>query len=381
MFEGNSLNLFIMEKERIVFADYLRVFACFLVMLVHSSENFYGADASGLAGSYSMLATEANRFWAAFYDGFIARSCVPLFMVLSAFLLVPMKPGMTMGSFYKRRFTHILPPVIIFMLIYCFLPLLWGGMSWEQSVADLKLIPWNFPSMAGHLWFIYPLISLYLIIPVVSPWLEKSTAREESIFLALFLISTFIPFIHRFIAPELWGECFWNGFTALWYCSGYLGYLVMAHYIRFHLKWDSKRRLTVGAVAFLIGAAFTGWSFWYKGTPGVLIETPDLEWAWQFCTPNVMLATFGMFLMFSTIKRKTAPRIITSVSKLSFGMYLMHMLYLAPIARLVIGGDVANPLIPTGLAIPVIAISTFICSAVTAKLISLIPGSKWVIGA
>lgn len=29
--------------KRIVFLDYVRVFACFLVMIVHSSENFYGA--------------------------------------------------------------------------------------------------------------------------------------------------------------------------------------------------------------------------------------------------------------------------------------------------------------------------------------------------
>ena len=29
--------------KRIVFLDYVRVFACFLVMMVHSSELFYGA--------------------------------------------------------------------------------------------------------------------------------------------------------------------------------------------------------------------------------------------------------------------------------------------------------------------------------------------------
>ena len=50
-------------KQRIVFIDYIRVVACFLVMLVHASESFYAADASGLAGNSSMLANEANRFW------------------------------------------------------------------------------------------------------------------------------------------------------------------------------------------------------------------------------------------------------------------------------------------------------------------------------
>ena len=105
------------QNERIVFVDYIRVVACFLVMLVHASENFYGADPSGLAGDKSMLLCEANRFWVAFYDGGVARTCVPLFMVVSAFLLVPTKPGVTMGEFYKRRFKRILPPMVAFLLL------------------------------------------------------------------------------------------------------------------------------------------------------------------------------------------------------------------------------------------------------------------------
>ena len=38
-------------KERIPFVDYIRVIACFMVMLVHASETCYAADTSGLAGN------------------------------------------------------------------------------------------------------------------------------------------------------------------------------------------------------------------------------------------------------------------------------------------------------------------------------------------
>lgn len=369
-----------LQGERVVFADWLRVVACFWVMLVHASENFYGADSSGLAGNFSMLATESNRFWVAFYDGGVARTCVPLFMIISAFLLVPMKPGVSMTQFYKRRFLRVVPPMVAFMLIYTFLPLAWGGMTWEQSMNDLKMLPFNFPSMAGHLWFMYPLISVYLIIPVVSPWLEKASAHDERIFLYIFGFSTLLPWLHRFVSPELWGECFWNGFGMLWYCSGYLGYLVLAHYIRFHLTWDRSKRLKIGTLCFLLGAVFTAWSFWYRGVPGELIETPQLEWSWEFCTPNVVCATFGAFLLFTCIRQKKAPALITALSKLSFGMYLMHLLFLAPIAVYLINGDVANPMLPVAITIPLIAVLTFICCAVTSKIISLIPGSKWIIG-
>ena len=416
-------------KPRVLFLDYLRVVACLMVMLVHASENFYGADTSaGLASNMSLLLNEQNRFWVAFWDGGVSRTAVPLFMITSAFLLVPIsspvggtKGGLTMTQFYRRRFLRILPPFITFLLLYTFLPLLWGGMTWEQSMRDLRLLPFNFPSMAGHLWFMYPLISLYLIIPVVSPWLERATAREELIFIALFAFTTFIPFFHRFVSPELWGECFWNQFTAFWYCSGYLGYLVLAHYIRVHLKWTRRRRLTVGILSFLAGAVFTAWSFWWKGVPGQPIETPMLEWAWEFCTPNVLLATFGLFLLFTCIESKSSlppvadgspvkgnlhcarrfsrrgicnpspvkgdlqsPSLgrsfVEALSRRTYGMYLMHMFFLTPIAAVFIQGNPASPLLPVWLCIPVIALLTYLCCAVTATLLSLLPGSKYFVG-
>ena len=368
------------SHNRVVFVDYVRVVACFLVMLVHASENFYAADASGLAGNVSLLVNESNRFWVAFYDGTLGRISVPLFMIVSAFLLVPMKPGYTMTSFYRRRLMRVVPPMLVFMLAYTFLPLAWGAMTWEQSLADLAHLPLNFPSMAGHLWFMYPLISIYLIIPVVSPWLERASARDERGFLALFFISSFTPFIHKFITPEVWGECFWNGYGMFWYVSGYLGYLVLAHYVRVHIKWNRAKRLRIGAVAAVAGMVFTGWSFWVMGTPGVLIDTPMLEWAWEFCTPNIIIATFGVFLMFSCIERKATPPVIAELSRLSFGIFLIHLFFLAPIAAFFVNGNQAEPLIPVAIAIPVIAVLTFLCSTIAVKILSYLPGSKYIVG-
>lgn len=369
----------IQDSQRIGFVDWIRVVACFLVMLVHSSENFYAADSSGLAGNMSMLANEANRFWVAFYDGGVARTCVPLFIIVSAFLLVPLKPGQTMTGFYWHRAKRILPPLIIFMLAYCFLPLAWGAMTWEQSMKDLMNLPLNFPSMAGHLWFMYPLISLYIIMPVVSPWLEKASAKDELIIIGLFVLSTFMPWIRMYIQPEIWGECFWNEYHMLWYVSGFLGYLVLAHYIHYHIHWDTKRRLLIGLPCFLIGSAFTAWSYWLHGVPGKLVETPYLEWGWSFCVPNGVLATFGAFLSFSAIKG-AAPKFILKLSKLSYGIYLIHLLWLAPIAAYFVNGDVTKPLLPVWLAIPTIAALTFVCSTATAWLLSWLPGAKYIVG-
>ena len=43
-------------------------------MIVHSSENFYGAAGStDMAGPQSYLASEADRLWVAVYDGFFTH--------------------------------------------------------------------------------------------------------------------------------------------------------------------------------------------------------------------------------------------------------------------------------------------------------------------
>ncbi|MBQ8936118.1 MAG: acyltransferase, partial [Bacteroidaceae bacterium] len=91
--------------------------------------------------------------------------------------------------------------------------------------------------------------------------------------------------------------------------------------------------------------------------------------------------TFGAFLLFTCIEQKQAPRGITETSRLTFGMYLMHLLFLAPISNAIIAGDVANPLLPVWLAIPVIAILSYLCCLLTTKLLTYLPGSKWLVGA
>lgn len=361
--------------KRIVFLDYVRVFACFLVMVVHASENFYGAEGStDMVGPQSYLANETDRLWVAVYDGF-SRMAVPLFIIVSAFLLAPMKAGLTSWQFYRQRCIRILPPFFIFMILYSTLPLLWGQIDAETSLKDISRIFLNFPSQAGHLWFMYPLISLYLFIPVISPWLNKATAKEERFFIGLFLLSTCMPYLNRCFG-EVWGQCFWNEYHILWYFSGYLGYLVLAHYIHVHLTWNRSKRLVIGIASMLVGALLTIYSFYVQAIPGVTLVTPEIEIGWAFCTINCVLLTAGTFLAFTCIGNSKSPRLITEMSKLSYGMYLMHIFWLG-LWVTVFKHDLA---LPTVAAIPCIAVSTFICCYVTTKIISLIPGSKWIIG-
>ena len=85
-----------METKRIVFLDYLRAIACFMVILVHVCEAFY-FNLDGISFS-----SNADRWWISFIDSSL-RPCVPLFIMASAYLLVPLKDSTPV--FFKRRFT------------------------------------------------------------------------------------------------------------------------------------------------------------------------------------------------------------------------------------------------------------------------------------
>lgn len=367
-----------MEKERIYFLDYVRVLACLMVMLVHASENFYlcaaaDAPAGEMVDVVSKITTEDARLWVSLIDGF-CRMSVPLFMITSAYLLCPMKEGQSWGSFFRRRALRIIPPMVVFLVLYSVLPLLWGGTSQEQAWSDFLYIPLNFPGAAGHMWFLYPLLSVYLLIPILSPWLRHATKRQEQFFLVLFVLSTTLPFFNRF-GMQVFGQVWWNPYHALFPFAGYIGYLVLGHYIRFHIDWQKAKRLAVGIPCVLMGAAATILSFYLQIDLGQEQAPTEVEIGWCFCTPNVILLTFGMFLIMSGINKPTAGyKLVQDISKLSYGMYLMHMFFLVMYSGIYI------PMMHVSLAIPCIAISTYITCYLTTKVISLLPGSKWIVG-
>lgn len=355
-----------MEKKRIVFLDYLRAFACFLVVMVHSNEAFYGTD--GIP-----VFTEDQRLWMAIWDG-CSRISVPLFIITSSYLLVPMKESMGWSGFFKRRFMRVVPPMFVFMAIYSIFPAIIGNESWNEALDTLWRIPLNFPENAFQLWFMYPLLGLYLLIPILSPWLRTATARQEQMFLLLWAITTCMPFINKYYG-EVFGQCWWNQYYMLYDFSGYPGYLVLGHYIKRHLDWTVTKRRIIGTICLATGWTFTVLSFYLTVVPGTEQELANIEFAWCFCIINCVITTFGAFILFTTIQHEGRfYGLVKSISLNSYGLYLMHLLWLT------LWYPLLSPLMPIGYAIPAIAIATYVSSYVTTRCIAILPFSKWIIG-
>ena len=357
-----------METRRIVFLDYLRVLACLMVIAAHSCELFYiGPD------GVWQCASESDRLWVCAIDS-IMRAAVPLFVMTSSYLLLPLKDGN--AAFFKRRFVRVFVPFAVWTVIYALWPFLTGKMSAAELPMRLLHPILNFNGDSAHLWYIYMLIGLYLFMPVLSPWLKQAGRKAELAFLGLWLLSSCFPYVKEAGAGELLGECYWNEYHSLWYFSGFIGYLVLGHYIRVHIRWNAARCTGIGTLCFLAGYAATALPFYYRSFSHGLVR--EVELTWLYCTPNVILMTFGIFMLCKAIPQDKAPcyGLTSRLSRLSYGVYLLHIIVLYSVSLEILKD--------TGLGTPWLILSltacTFAASNLIAWLLSKLPFGKYIVG-
>ena len=204
-------------KQRIIFLDWLRVIACLMVMTVHACECVYSDD-------YTFsFPSESAKYAVFFYQSLVRPTAVPLFLMASAFLLVPVKTDAL--QFFKKRFTRVLIPLLVFLPIYAVLPTLWGAQTWAEAGQELLHCYINFPVSGSHLWFVYMLLGLYIIMPVISPWLDKMSHKEELIYLGIWLFTCTFYRLRELLGGDIFGECWWNPNATFYYASGFVGYL------------------------------------------------------------------------------------------------------------------------------------------------------------
>lgn len=369
---------------RITFLDYLRMIACFMVMLVHACEPFY------LGGDGTFIANQTDAIWVTMVDSAV-RSAVPLFVLASSYLLFPLKYDTR--TFFTKRMKRVVIPFIVWSLMYVFVPQ-YGGDTGTYITAEvgegLKHFALNFVDAGGHLWFVYMLLGIYLVMPLLSPWATQVSKKGEEAFLWLWLFTTTIPF-WRLLAEsvfglkQVWGEAFWNEFGMFYGVSGFIGYVVLGHYIRTHvaqLSWS--KTLSIALPVWAVGYAIsTGW-FW-NTLPNTYPISDEIslavlaETAWNFTTTGVVLQTIGYFLI---IRKFTADgwfyqHVVMPISRVSYGMYLMHIFFLGFYCNLFKD----NLINSTPLAILSIATCTYVSSFVLAFILSKITKvGKYIVG-
>lgn len=358
--------------------DFLRVCACFMVMVIHSTEPYY------LGGDGSYIASATDAFWVSLFEG-LCRCCVPLFVLASSYLLFPLT--CPTKEFFRKRALRILVPMVLWTLVY--------ALSFGEPVAKLKGLLLNFNYAAGHLWFVYMLVGLYLIMPLLSPWAEKVGKKELEAYLLIWAITTAIPFIRDVAggpAPlikaadglpspalfPLWGEAAWNPFGALYYLSGFIGYMLAGLYVKKFVPHGMHTKL-LGWSLFLVGFLSSTFGMLMKiGASSATFPVSggiELAVEWEipivFCGSPTALCAIGLLLLFRNANIGESAfyrRIIAPLAKAGYGMYLSHILVLGAYSALY-----ARLMESTPLAILATAVSSFLTVGLACVLLRKIP--------
>ncbi len=346
--------------------DLLRVIACYLVIQVHAGEFFY-------IGEGGTVIPGIDSFWVNVYNS-VGRAAVPLFVMLTGFFLLPVKGEMK--PFFRKRFSRVLIPFIIWCALYAFYQFFMGKVDFQTACINVLKIVINFGTEVGHLWYVYMLIGLYLFAPIISPWIQSASRKSIEFFLAIWAVTLFLPYIHL-VFNEVWGECFWNPTPMLHYFTGFLGYAVLGYYIKAYWNKPQKWNFPVGLLLLVAGYFVTYYGFSERLNTSELVS--DLELTWGYGTINVAMMGLGLFLMLKNVEINNSDsfvgRIVTDISLKSYGMYLLHIMllnffytYLEPY----FSGAVSF--------VPCLAVITFIASYLVIYALSFLPKSKYLIG-
>lgn len=344
--------------------DLLRVLATYMVMQIHTGEFYY------IAKDGSVLNTP-DAHWVGWLNS-LFRSCVPLFVMISGYFLFPIRSN---REFFRKRFTRVLLPFVFWCAVYAFYYYLRGDATLHAAWVNVLHIPINYGTDVGHLWFVYMLLGLYLFAPVLAPWVQTAGRRSMEGFLLLWAVASTLPYLHL-IFPAIWGEAFWDINPTLYLFTGYLGYIVAAVYLRRFHGVKTPQQTAVAWVLILSGYALTASVFLHKlGTETSVIR---LELTWGFTTINVEMMAIGIFLLLMHMKpflSENSRKLLHDVAARSYSMYLAHIIVLnSAFAHL------AHHFGTALLAIPAVALTTYVCTYAILKAISYLSWSKWLVG-
>lgn len=345
--------------------DLLRVLACYMVIQIHAGEFYY-------IGPGGAVLNTPDSHIVGWYNSLL-RVCVPLFVMLSGYFLFPVGDTRT---FFKKRMSRVALPFVVWCILYAFYQYFMGQVTLTNALINISKIPVNFGVEIGHLWFVYMLLGLYLFAPLISDWVQKSSKKNMEFYLMLWALTLCVPYIHLVFA-NIWGECFWNQTPMLYYFSGFLGYIILANYIkRFHAE-PKKWNYSLGILLIVTGYAIT--TSGYLSRLSTEQYNSTLELTWGFETINVAMMTAGLFLLLKNITIRntatTGSRIVMDISAKSYGIYLAHIMVLNAVY-----GYLDPRIDGAALKLPLIAVSTFILTYLLVKLLALLPKSKWLLG-
>lgn len=273
--------------------DTLRTIACILVIAIHVT-----------ASQIHKENPIPENFAISFIINTFSRIAVPLFiMITGRFLFLQ---DHSYKSFYRKRLKRILLPLLFWILIYVFTYIGFNTIANEPIQLEhiIKSILLGNPYY--HLWYLYMLIGLYLITPVLNNAFKGfSKATLTKVGFALITVSM-INQTYNFIYDI-------KPFFVLW-SFNYVGYFILGYAMK-----DKKYLSNVWLVLIFISCFLINNFLSLK-----IFHQYNTLPLFNYLSPFVIIGSLAIYSLFSNFNLKS--NILSRAANLSFGIYLIHPL-------------------------------------------------------
>lgn len=338
-------------RVRIQYYDNLRALAVFLVILTHSA----------------MPALESSFGVSMVFFSLIASPSSELFVSISSGLLAPTK--MPMFQFYRKRFSKLLFPFLfwsVFMVAYRYLI---GQIDGETAVYKILLFP--IEPTEGAYWFVYAICGLYLINPVISPWLEVVKKREFHFILGLWLITLVLPYLNIITGEQIY-DIQGDYYFILTYLGGFIGFMLIGVYFkRYPIFFKDKFKAFSIVLTLIALGTIPILGCYLFNKPALTPLSNNLSLTSAFYVSSIYI--FFKNFKFSMLLERCA----SIIAKHSFGIYLIHIFIVREVVwKFLENSRLPHPLIET----PFIALVSLMICLMIVKCLSYLPKSKYFIG-
>ena len=253
-----------------------------------------------------------------------ARPAIPLFIMLSGFLLLPKKES------NKVIFNRIIYRLFIPLLAFSALSRIWddGNISFQKFNPSL-IISSVFEGNVGIFYFLIIMIGLYALLPIIRKVFIPLSRKRQ------FLVSTIVILLSMVIS--LWeytsGHFFLNNMFVMW--LPYLGFFLMGHVLA-KVRINHYQRLIYLAMLSLMIVFNTimGNQYLTQVTAGnnSLFPSGALSQYYDFfLSPNVVIMSLSLYILlfqfnYSAIKKSTlVTTVVRQIASASLGIYLLHL--------------------------------------------------------
>ncbi|MCL2305175.1 MAG: acyltransferase family protein [Planctomycetaceae bacterium] len=349
--------------NRLFWIDLIRVVSAFFVITIHTC----GRTAGGYDESGETLAWIVSK---CYHD--LSHVAVPLFVMISGVLLLGRNEEPI--PFYRKRFGKVLWPFLAWCCIYIFCRWLNGqGLADETPITLTSSVGAILShNINGHFWFMYMLISLYLVAPFLSVFVRHASKYMLSVFLILcFFAVVLFPVINHFAkeALEISKINFQFEFVSRW-----VGFFIAGYVLKDCLI--SKRQTAIAFVLWFCLSIAKPVNV-YLGTSShpTLVSLCDFlgNYVFSIVSHQVVLSLLAFLVLRSLGDLPSLPssrlgRMISGIAPLTFGIYLSHMLIVTPVMKKLALGSCESWAVVL-FAVPILTLLIYLVTAVMVSLI------------